>query len=94
MKVVKTVNPRSSHHKEKYFFLFFHLCEMINVHETCGNHFMIYGSQIIMLYTLNLYSAVYQLCLNKTARKYLKNNYLKLKKRILKRELKIRQTHI
>ena len=27
---------------------------MMNVHYTCSNHFMIYVSQIIMLYTLNL----------------------------------------
>ena len=30
---------------------------------------MMYVSQIIMLYTLNLYSAVFQLYLNKTGRK-------------------------
>ena len=30
---------------------------------------MMYVSQIIMVYTLNLYSAVCQLCLNKTRRK-------------------------
>ena len=30
---------------------------------------MIYVSQIIMLYTLNLYSAVFQLYFNKTGRK-------------------------
>ena len=30
---------------------------------------MIYVCQIIMLYTLNLYSAVYQLYLNKTRKK-------------------------
>ena len=29
-----------------------------------------YVSQIIMLYTLNLHSAVGQLCLNKTRKKY------------------------
>ena len=32
----------------------------------CGNHFMLYKSQIIMLYTLNLYSAACQLYLNET----------------------------
>ena len=47
----------------------------INVHCTyCGNHFMVYVSQIIMLYTLNLYSAECQLYLNKTRRK--KKEYL------------------
>ena len=35
------------------------------------NHFMMYISQIIMLYTLNLHSAVCQLYLNKTERKKL-----------------------
>ena len=34
----------------------------------CG-HFMTYVSQIIVLYNLNLYSAVCQLCLSKTGRK-------------------------
>ena len=34
---------------------------------------MMYVSQIIMLYTLNLYSAVCQLYLNKTEKKYLWN---------------------
>ena len=43
---------------------------MIGVHSTyCGNHFMMYVSQIVMLYTLNLHSAVYQLYLNTTERK-------------------------
>jgi len=27
---------------------------MIDIHETCANHFMTYVSQIIMLYNLNL----------------------------------------
>jgi len=35
----------------------------------CDNHFMMYISQTIMLYFLNLYHAVYQLYLNKTRRK-------------------------
>ena len=43
---------------------------MMDVHETyCGNNFMMYVSQSIMLCTLNLYSAVCQLYLNKTGRK-------------------------
>ena len=38
---------------------------MVDVHQTyCDNHFMMYVSQIIMLYTLNLYSAVSQLYLS------------------------------
>ena len=43
---------------------------MMDVHYIyCGHHFMMYVSQIIMLYTLNLYSVVFQLYLNKTGRK-------------------------
>ena len=34
----------------------------------CGNHFIMYASHIIMLYTLNTYSVVCQLQLNKTGR--------------------------
>ena len=42
---------------------------MIDVHSTyCGNHFMMYINQIIMLFNLNLYSAVYKLYLNKIGR--------------------------
>ena len=42
---------------------------MMNVdHAYCDNHFMVYVSQIVMLYTLSLYSAVYQFYLNKTER--------------------------
>ena len=41
----------------------------MDVHQTCGNHFRMLVNQIIMLYTLNLYSAVCQLHLNKTRRK-------------------------
>lgn len=44
-----------------------YLYEMMDINYTyCGNHFMIYGSQIIMLCISNLYSVVYQLYLNKT----------------------------
>ena len=35
----------------------------------CGSHVTIYVSQIIMLYTLNIYSAVCKLYLNKTGKK-------------------------
>ena len=35
----------------------------------CDNHFMIHVSQIIMLYTLNLYNALCQLYLNKTGKR-------------------------
>lgn len=40
MKIVKRVNPKSSHCKEKIILFFY-----------CGNHFMMYISQIFMLYT-------------------------------------------
>ena len=43
------------------------LCEMMDVHLTYGdNHFMMYVSQIIMFYMLNVYSAVFQLYLTKS----------------------------
>ena len=33
MKVVKKVNPKSSHHKQEFFFFFFYsVYEMMNVH--------------------------------------------------------------
>jgi len=41
---------------------------------------MMHVSRIIMLYTLNLYSAVFQLHLNKTGRKYKLKNKLNTKK--------------
>ena len=77
MKVVQRVNPKSSHHKEKTFLYFFNFCihEMMDVPLTyCGHHFMMCISQIIMLYTLNLYSAVCQLYLNKIGRKKFEKN--------------------
>ena len=74
MKVVRRVNPKSFHHKERNFFFsvsfILYLCKMTDVHETyCGNHF-------ILLYTLNLQSAVCQLYFNKTGR----NNKIKIRK--------------
>ena len=57
--------------------LILYLFERVDVHYThCGKHSMMYVSQIIKLYTLNLYSAVCQLYLNKPWRKkiFLKNN--------------------
>lgn len=65
------------HHKEKIFFFlslslstsflpsFFlsYLYEMIDVNQTYyGTHFTIYVSQVTTLYTLELYSAVCQVC--------------------------------
>ena len=47
----------------------------MNVHYTyCENHFMMSASQIIMLYTINGYSAVCQLYINKTGQIFLKNH--------------------
>ena len=58
--------------KEKIFLstsLMLYLYETMDVHwNSCGNHFAMYVSQIITLYTLNLYSAVRQLYLNKTVK--------------------------
>ena len=69
---VKKVNPKSSHNEEnKVFSFILYLCEMMNIHKTYYNLFMMYISQIIMLYALNLYSAICQLYLNKTRRKKL-----------------------
>ena len=63
MKVVKRVNPKSSHHKEKNFSisLILHLYEMVDVHCTyCDQHVMMYVKSHHLLYTLNLYSVVCQ----------------------------------
>ena len=57
---------------KKLFFYFFNIASTWDngVHWTYyGNHFMMYVSQIIMLATFNLHSAVCQLYLNKTGRK-------------------------
>lgn len=71
MKVVMRVNPKIYHPREKYIFFFFlYLYDMMDVHKTyCDNHFMMYKSQIIKLYSLNLYSAMCQSYLNITGRK-------------------------
>ena len=46
------------------------LYEMVDVEQIyCDNHFMIFVSQIIMLYTLNLYPVVCQLHPSKIGRK-------------------------
>ena len=45
---------------------------MMDVNWTyCGDHFTIYANRTIMLYTLNIYSDVCQLFLNKTGEKML-----------------------
>ena len=62
--------------KNVIFFHFVSMClyEMVDVEQIyCDNHFMIFISQIIMLFTLNLYPVVCQLHPSKTGRK--KNNY-------------------
>ena len=54
IKDVKRVNHKSSHDKEKTFNFVF---KWDSVHY-CGSHFWFMLSQIVMLYTLNLYSVV------------------------------------
>ena len=69
MKVIEN-KSKSSHHKEKELFAFtLGLDEMMDVHDIHCGHFIMYVSQISMLYNLNLYSAICQLSLNKTGRK-------------------------
>ena len=64
------VNPKSSHNKEKFFSFCLILYEMMDVHWIyCGNHFKMYASQVVMLFTLNLPNAVCELHLNKAGRK-------------------------
>ena len=61
MKVIKRGNPEFSSQRKNFIriSLILHLYEMMYVHQTyCNNHFMKYGGQIIMLYTLNLYSTM------------------------------------
>ena len=71
MKAGKRVDPEFS--SQGHFFsisLILYLHEMMDVNYTyCDNNFMMYVSQITMLYNLNLYKAVCQLHLNKTGRK-------------------------
>ena len=73
VKVAEIVNLKSSHDKEGIFFsisLILFLHERVNVRGMhCGNNFMMCVNQIIMLYLLNLYTAVCQLYLNKIGRK-------------------------
>lgn len=53
--------PKNSHCKAKRK-------KIVFVWDYCGNHLAKYISEVFMLYTLNLYSAVCQLCINKTER--------------------------
>ena len=58
--VVGRVDPRVLITRKKIvsISLILYLYEMTGVHWNCGGCFMIYLSQISMLYTLNLYSAI------------------------------------
>lgn len=48
----------------------------MDAHQTyCGKLFIIYASQITMLYTSNVYSAICQLYLNKTKRRKKEKSY-------------------
>lgn len=53
------------------FFHFFHFVSTWenDFNKLVANHFMVYVNQIIVLYTLNIYSAISQLHLNKTGEK-------------------------
>ena len=68
MKVVKRVNPKSYHTRKKNFFCFYFSISSVFT-QVIVIYFMRYVSQIIMLHTLNLYSAACQLYLIKTGRK-------------------------
>lgn len=71
-KIIKGVNPKSSHHKEECYFPSFlsYLYEAMDVSPThCGHHFMIHVNQIIMLYALDVYNEVCQLFLSNTGKK-------------------------
>ena len=66
-KVIR-VNPKSSHHRKK-FFSFYFIYKIIDVNWTYyDNHFTIYVNQAIILYALTLYSDSCRLFLNKTGR--------------------------
>ena len=54
-KILKVLIMRK---KIVFLILLFCIYEVMDTHSTCSNHFRIYVSQIIMLYILNLYSAI------------------------------------
>ena len=71
-KLLNRVNPKSSHHKEKT--LFFYFFNFVSIWDDGCSLNLLWSSfrdisHIIMLYTLNSYSAVYLLYLSKTGRK-------------------------
>lgn len=47
-------------------------CEVMDVLMNCGNHFAMYGYQIITLSTLNTYNSICQLYLNKAGEEKIK----------------------
>ena len=61
------INPELAQRRILFSF-FFYYKSVWGDGTYCDNHFMMYVSQITVLYTLNLYSAVCQLYLNKTER--------------------------
>ena len=70
-KVVKRGNFKNSYHNKNCFVFFYNfVCKMIDIHQTyCGSRFMMYVSQTITLYALNLY----RLCTNYFSIKQEKN---------------------
>lgn len=60
VKIIKRVNPKSSHHRKNIFFFLILLSFIISficdgIHLTyCHNHFMMYTTQIIMYYAVYL----------------------------------------
>lgn len=74
---IKKLNELFSHHKKKFFYLVVYLYKMMDVYQAIisYNHFRMHASQIIMLQSLNLYSAMYQFYLNETKKNYLKINF-------------------
>jgi len=67
METLKSKPILSPHHKKKFYFFNFASIWGMDSHQIhYGNHFMMHVSLIIMLYALNLYSAICPLYLNKT----------------------------
>ena len=70
---IKRINPKFSSQGNIFFYLF----NSVSIwDDECSLNIMIIISwyiQVIMLYTLNLYSAACQLYLNRTGRKFNKN---------------------
>lgn len=75
MEVVKKVDPRVLiTRKQTFFFSFFwHLYEMEDIHKLTVGIVSEHICQIMRLYTLNLDSALCQLCLNKSGKNLFQN---------------------